>query len=104
MVRRALAGEEGKLSLLGQSFGGFCILSYLSAHPQSLERVMITFGLAPIQRTAVEVYRATYDRIRKRNERFYRRYPGDVAKATPLPPPDTLWGDEKQESPPAGGL
>ena len=28
----------------------------------------------------MEVYRATYDRIQKRNERFYRRYPGDVAK------------------------
>lgn len=29
-VREKLLGKEGKWSLAGQSFGGFCIVSYLS--------------------------------------------------------------------------
>ena len=29
LVRRELCGEDAKLTLLGQSYGGFCILTYL---------------------------------------------------------------------------
>lgn len=78
VVREAFGG--GKLTLLGQSFGGFVILTYLSLFPQSLERCLFTFGLAPVLRSAEEVYRATYERMRVRNQRFYQRYPQDVGK------------------------
>ena len=67
-----------KLTLLGQSFGGFCILTYLSLHPSSIERALFTFGLAPVGRSADEVYGATYTRMEERNRRFYERYPQDV--------------------------
>ena len=67
-----------KLTLLGQSFGGFCILSYLSLYPQSIERALLTFGLAPVGRSADEVYAKTYKRMEERNRRFYERYPDDV--------------------------
>lgn len=77
-LRTALGVE--KLSLLGQSFGGFCALTYLSFFPKSLENVFITGGLAPIHQTADDVYRATYHRVIERNRRFYKRYPADVQK------------------------
>lgn len=74
VVRKALAGGK-KLTLLGQSYGGFCILSYLSRFPESIERALFTCGLAPVGRSADEVYRATYKRMEERNKRFYLRYP-----------------------------
>ena len=76
-IRRELAGGR-KLTLLGQSFGGFCILTYLSTHPESIERALFTFGLAPVGKAADEVYTATYKRMVERNRRFYARYPQDI--------------------------
>ena len=35
-IRVELLGPEGKWSVLGQSFGGFCVVHYLSAAPGSL--------------------------------------------------------------------
>ena len=77
VVRKKLAGGK-QLSLLGQAFGGFCILSYLSQYPKAIERAIFTCGLAPVGRSAVEVYQATYARMEERNRRFYARYPQDV--------------------------
>ena len=47
-LRRALGLE--RWSLLGQSFGGFCVTRYLSEHAQSLEKVYITGGLPAVGR------------------------------------------------------
>lgn len=77
LVRSVVAGGE-KLSLLGQSYGGFCILSYLSFFPASIERALFTCGLAPVGQPIDDVYRATFRRMEQRNARFYRRYPGDI--------------------------
>ena len=77
-VVRASLAKGRKLSLLGQSFGGFCILSYLSLFPEAIERALFTFGLAPVGKSADEVYTATYKRMAERNRRFYERYPQDV--------------------------
>ena len=76
-MRHGLCGGK-KLTLLGQSFGGFCILTYLSLFPAAIERALFTFGLAPVGRSATEVYGATYLRMQERNRRFYERYPQDV--------------------------
>ncbi|MCO1578885.1 alpha/beta hydrolase [Crossiella sp. SN42] len=76
LVRQALIGEQ-KWSIYGQSFGGFCSLTYLSLFPGSLRESLITGGLAPLSATADEVYRALYPRVREKNERFFARYPGD---------------------------
>lgn len=69
-----------KISLLGQSFGGFCALTYMSYFPESLSAVYLTGGLAPVLCGADDVYRATYQRVLERNRRYYKRYPGDVQK------------------------
>ncbi len=76
-IRRELLGPERRWSILGQSFGGFCALRYLSAAPEGLERALITGGLASLTRPAEDVYRATYRRLRARNDAYYRRYPED---------------------------
>jgi pimeloyl-ACP methyl ester carboxylesterase len=78
-VRRALLGEDGRWSLLGQSFGGFCALTYLSFAPEALREVMITGGLPGLHSGAEDVYRAAYPRIERKNAAHYARYPEDVA-------------------------
>lgn len=64
-------------SLLGQSFGGFCSLHYLSAFPDSLREVMFTGGIPPVGMPVDEIYAATYERSAELVERHYRMYPGD---------------------------
>ncbi len=67
-------------SVLGQSFGGFCLLHYLSAFPESLREGFFTGGVPAIGRTPDEIYRATYRRMLERNERYYQRYPQDIER------------------------
>ncbi len=71
-------------SVLGQSFGGFCVTTYLSLYPGSLREAYLTGGLPPLERPTDEVYRATYARVRERNRRFYERYPEDLARVRAL--------------------
>lgn len=67
-------------SVLGQSFGGFCALHYLSAYPESLDAAYFTGGLPPVERHPDEVYRATYSRTLERCRRYYDRYPDDLER------------------------
>jgi pimeloyl-ACP methyl ester carboxylesterase len=80
-VRRALLGEDGRWSALGQSYGGFCLLHYLSVAPGGLREAIFTGGLAPLDRPPDDVYRATYRRVIQKNQRYYERYPGDAQRA-----------------------
>ena len=75
-LRTHLIGNQ-KWTVLGQSFGGFCAVRYLTAAPQGLEAVMITGGLPPLSGHADEVYQATYRRVLRRNRRYFERYPTD---------------------------
>jgi pimeloyl-ACP methyl ester carboxylesterase len=75
LVRAEL--EVERWSVLGQSFGGFCALRYLSAASDGLREALFTGGVPPLQAGIDEVYRATYARMRDRNERFFERYPAD---------------------------
>jgi pimeloyl-ACP methyl ester carboxylesterase len=81
-IRRELGVE--RWSVLGQSFGGFCALRYLSVAPEALREVLFTGGLPPLEATIDEVYGATLERMRERNERFYARYPGDRVRLLDL--------------------
>jgi pimeloyl-ACP methyl ester carboxylesterase len=74
--RRELAGDR-PWSVLGQSFGGFCAVTYLSLAPEGLREVFITGGLPSLTAHADEVYRAAYPRVLAANERYFARYPGD---------------------------
>ncbi|KAL9007578.1 MAG: hypothetical protein Q9173_007185 [Seirophora scorigena] len=50
--------EKKQWSILGQSFGGFCCISYLSAHPEGLKEV----------------------KVAERNRSYYAKYPEDVQR------------------------
>lgn len=78
-MRGVLLGQDTRWSLLGQSFGGFCAVRYLSAAPEGLSSVLITGGLPPLTGHADQVYAATYRRVMRRNDRYYKRYPEDEA-------------------------
>ena len=80
---RAELGVE-RWSILGQSFGGFCAMTYLSLAPEGLREAFVTGGLAPVGRHPDEVYRATYARILERCRRYYERYPQDRARVLGL--------------------
>jgi pimeloyl-ACP methyl ester carboxylesterase len=68
-------------SVLGQSFGGFTSMTYLSIAPQGLREAFITGGLAPIGRPVDDIYGATYVRLLDKNRRYFERYPDDRARA-----------------------
>jgi pimeloyl-ACP methyl ester carboxylesterase len=77
---RAELGVE-RWSLLGQSFGGFTSMTYLSIAPEGLSEAFITGGLAPIGRPVDDVYAATYVRLVERNRAYFERYPDDRRRA-----------------------
>ncbi|MFJ2505378.1 alpha/beta fold hydrolase [Microbacterium sp. NPDC087592] len=62
-------------SVLGQSFGGFTTLAYLSTDASSLQDVFITGGLSAIGRHPDDVYALCYEKMRTTSERYYRRFP-----------------------------
>jgi pimeloyl-ACP methyl ester carboxylesterase len=74
--RGHLLGDDA-WSILGQSYGGFCALTYLSFAPGHLREVMITGGLPSLTASADEVYRAAYPRVLSKNNQFLERYPHD---------------------------
>ena len=80
LIRRELTGGE-PWSVLGQSFGGFCTVTYLSCAPEGIREAFITGGLPGLTATADDVYRVTYPRVRARTEDHYARYPADVDQA-----------------------
>lgn len=66
--------------VLGQSFGGFCTMTYLSQiqHPPKI--CLLTGGIAPmLADSAVDVYTSLWKKVKERNLRYYDMYPGDVA-------------------------
>jgi len=79
-IRRELTGGA-PWSVLGQSFGGFCAVTYLSMAPEGLREVFITGGLPGLDVTADDVYRVAYPRVAAKNAEHYERYPEDVERA-----------------------
>lgn len=77
-IRRTLSADE-PWTALGQSFGGFCVTTYLSLAPAGLRQAMITGGLPPLRQSPDEIYRATYSRVREANRQYFARYPEDGA-------------------------
>ncbi|MFD0887137.1 alpha/beta fold hydrolase, partial [Streptosporangium algeriense] len=79
LIRRELAGDR-PWETLGQSYGGFITLTYLSIAPEGLAACYVCGGLPGLTASAAEVYSRTYPRVRAKAERFFARYPGDSAR------------------------
>lgn len=65
MIRRILLGDrispdERKWTIMGQSFGGFCCVTYLSFYPSGLKEVFLAGGLAPLVYNPDPAYRRLF--------------------------------------------
>ena len=92
-VRKTLFSGK-RWESLGQSYGGFLTLTYLSRYPDALGACYVAGGLASLRPSADEVYRRTYPRAAAKTARYYKRYPGDVAQVAALA--DAIEGSQVQ--------
>ena len=76
----SFAANKRKWSIMGQSFGGFISLSYLSFYPEGLVESFIYGGLQPLVHEPDDVYRRLYRKVLQRNEAYYAKYPEDIAR------------------------
>ena len=83
-VRFTILGADKKWTLLGQSFGGFCIARYLSVSPEGVREALFTGGLPPLIRDNDDPAYGTYvkllERVKRQNEKYYERFPGDARR------------------------
>ncbi|MEU6549545.1 alpha/beta fold hydrolase [Streptomyces sp. NPDC046915] len=80
LIRPRLTGGA-PWTVLGQSFGGFCTVTYLSLAPEGLSTAVITGGLPALDAHADDVYRAAYPRMERKVTAHYDRYPQDLERA-----------------------
>jgi len=78
-IRQQFLGPNSQWTVLGQSFGGFCAVTYLSLFPESLREVFITGGLPPLSDHPDVYYRLTYPEVAFKTAKHFTRYPKDVA-------------------------
>jgi pimeloyl-ACP methyl ester carboxylesterase len=78
ILRRTLIGER-RWDTLGQSYGGFVTLTYLSQAPEGLGQCYVTGGIPGLEATAADVYARTFRRAAHRSREYYARYPQDEA-------------------------
>jgi pimeloyl-ACP methyl ester carboxylesterase len=78
LIRRQLVGDMEPWSVLGQSYGGFCVVHYLSAHPGGLKEAFVTGGLPPLDADADDYYRQTYPEVARKTRKMFARYPDDL--------------------------
>ena len=77
VIRRQFLGDNSQWSLLGQSYGGFCSITYLSLFPEALREVYNTGGLPPLSDHPDVYYRHTYPEVARKTAKFFARYPQD---------------------------
>ena len=96
--------EKKKWTVMGQSFGGFCCVNYLSRFPEGLQEVFTCGGLPPLVKQPDVVYEQTFKTVHRRNMAYYQKYPEDHQSVI-----DIVWHiDEKTQrkekiSLPSGG-
>ncbi len=79
LIRCQLVGKDEPWGVLGQSYGGFCAVHYLSAFPEGLREVFVTGGLPPLTAGPDDYYRHTYPEVLRKTRRYFARYPADEA-------------------------
>ncbi|KAB8292821.1 alpha/beta fold hydrolase [Bifidobacterium avesanii] len=66
---------------LGQSYGGFLTLTYLSFFPEGVTASFTCGGIPHVPANATEVYEHTFPRMARKTAQFYERYPQDAERA-----------------------
>ena len=75
-ILRELLGAR-TWSLLGQSFGGFTTLRYLSVACGGIQKAMFTGGLPAVGPHMDDVYATTWRSMAARSEEYWTRFPAD---------------------------
>jgi len=71
-------------STIGQSYGGWCTLTYLSLHPEGLRECFVFGGVPGLDRTAREIYEGTFPFVEESNRQYFEKFPMDKARLTKL--------------------
>lgn len=107
-LRQALTSsfpvEKKKWSIMGQSFGGFCSVTYLSFYPEGLRESFMFGGLQPLVKYPDEVYRRCYVKLTERNRAYYEKYPEDIVRVRKILDFLVRFGDGKIKLPSEGNL
>lgn len=74
---RAKLSPDAPWLALGQSYGGWCITTYLSQAREGLSGGIFAGGLPPVRWTADQVYRANYPRVAQKYAQFLERFPAN---------------------------
>ena len=69
---------------LGQSYGGFLTLTYLSLYPEGIAAGFTGGGIPHVPADADEVYAHTYPRMVSKTRQYYERFPEDVERVSAL--------------------
>ena len=64
-------------STIGQSYGGWCTMTYLSLHPEGLKECFVFGGVPGLERSAREIYEATFPLVEQRNRQYFEKFPQD---------------------------
>lgn len=67
---------------LGQSYGGFLTMHYLSVAPEAIVASAVTGGLAALDPDPDELYRRTFPRMIEKNRQPHDRAPHLISRAT----------------------
>ncbi|WP_298037308.1 alpha/beta fold hydrolase [uncultured Microbacterium sp.] len=77
LVRREVYGSR-RWATLGQSYGGWLTMAYLSYAPEAITASYVCGGIPGIPADVDEVYRRTFTRTEQKNAEYRRRFPHDV--------------------------
>lgn len=73
-----------KWATMGQSYGGFLTMTYLSLFPEAITASFVTGGIPHIPMNAHEVYEHTVPRMIRKTKQYYNRYPEDAARVNTI--------------------
>ena len=76
-IMRELLSPGVSWSTIGQSYGGWCTMTYLSLCPEGLKECFIYGGVPGLDRTAKEIYEGTFPFVEQRNREYFEKFPMD---------------------------
>ncbi|KAK5046364.1 hypothetical protein LTR84_008165 [Exophiala bonariae] len=77
--------DKRKWSIMGQSYGGYASVTYLSLYPEGLKESFIFGGLPPLkQKMPDDAIRSLFRRVAGRNEKYYEKYAEDKLRVRRL--------------------
>ena len=83
-ILRKQLSPETPWSTIGQSYGGWCTMTYLSLHPEGLKECFIFGGVPGLERTAREIYEGTFPLVEERNRQYFKKFPMDKQRLAEL--------------------